>query len=1510
MASGTLSIKIKIDQEGSVKNLVGDFKDLRKVLKESSVFQGFDSVAKNISASLDGIKKDIGEITGNIDKSIKSISTNAKDIADNSFSRGANEATARVETLAARVAILGAGVAFLGSNWDAFLASAISGSSALAPVFSQITGTLTSAGNVISNVILTNVNLITSGVFNISLALQTALDSTIPLSSAFLSLGRGVTSIGLGISSSLISVVAAKFFLGEINILVGRILGRGQENLNVLTRATRLIGLFDDSLNRSFNTIAAFSRVGFFSGISLFVNPILGLPGVLNSTVDLVSTLLRKSTTGIKGLFGDGRAQVTLILDDLRTIARRILPSILKIADSFAFILRGVSQDQLDSIIAKLFGVEKRARTLKNQASDIINIIATASPLFGGIFRIVEGIGAATRGIGKALFKSVEGIGALASGAGRFVKSIFTRKKEKVVDKKPIEEANQKTLDFADSAKKVEQNFSTTRKQVKLILDLLFEVGKTSKGLEGSLFFGAGKSTAIQNFVGALVGFSEGTKSFEALNKSAKKFFEVISEIAIVTKTQPKGFDDFIKNLTKDLDKGLLQAPKNLGKFRDELKRALLSLSKDDNLASEAAQKLGNSFTKSLSGAFKEGIDVKKFKEASKSIVNAIGELIPGPDFISKKIKIDKAGEKIPAQLSDGIKKGMGKTSEASEKLAQDIALYFPMSPAKKGLLKNLVRSGSQIPKQLADGMRKNINAVATSANRLAEMIANYFPRSLPRLGPLRGLITAGVQIPQLIGQGIKKGTGFAISEIQNLTGNISERINKIAELGELAKRANISTELVAPLQNVLEQFGASANEISLPFNKINEAIQGSNKEAVKRLKSIGIEVEALKDSADAPLQVFLKVADIIATTEQGSIQSKKALEALGLSASSGLVKVLQQGSTEIQKLLNESAKLGISLDQSFVNASIAFRSLRVQLQGFASSTIDRFLGGIVPQINELGKSISLFLQEKSQKIQGLIQTISNVVGKSIALVTSFVKLAVDEPNKAIKIASSAFSGFFDFIVDLFQIFTGIFTEKVNGFLSDTGNFIFIFVKNLVSDVLKDALNVAVLGLTKLGFSILSFLNDFVGNSVPAFFISIKNIAAIEVGKLAIFIIKKFRDSIKSIPGVEFLAEKFGFDGLINISDKQLDGVVAIVESQTGSIGKNLNELLSGITGDIDKATSNLSDSVGNLIEKTTNQLDELKNSAKEAGSEIANQGVIDKAKESLDVFIGKLKDSFAGTELQTKFQELLDSFKLDNVQSIEDAKLKLSELSESLDEFNKKKKDTFDIGKVANEFLQKQGAMIQSTLRILSNSFEDLARLGKGNIKALFAASKALAIAEANINIARAVSNALAAPTPLAAAEGAAKAAAATIQLAKIVATTLGFADGGLITQGTGPRSDDVLIRASKREFIQPADATDHYGVEFMELVRRKLIPKDAIRNLTGNLPRVTPRSPSQSNFRNGGSTNNAVSAAPKNETVIANFIDPELFGQFMSSNQGKRIIFNTLRNNPGELRSVLRQD
>ena len=131
------------------------------------------------------------------------------------------------------------------------------------------------------------------------------------------------------------------------------------------------------------------------------------------------------------------------------------------------------------------------------------------------------------------------------------------------------------------------------------------------------------------------------------------------------------------------------------------------------------------------------------------------------------------------------------------------------------------------------------------------------------------------------------------------------------------------------------------------------------------------------------------------------------------------------------------------------------------------------------------------------------------------------------------------------------------------------------------------------------------------------------------------------------------------------------------------------------------------------------------------------------------------------------------------------------------------------------------------------------------------------------------------------------------------------GFASGGEIKNGTTPTADDVVIRASKGEFMQPASAVDYYGKSFMEAVRRKTLPKSLLSGL--NMPSYasTPKYAYQS----GGEINTpAVSQSTSNDLQIVNIVDSSMIDRYMSSNAGKRTILNVLADNAYEVKRIVK--
>jgi hypothetical protein len=107
---------------------------------------------------------------------------------------------------------------------------------------------------------------------------------------------------------------------------------------------------------------------------------------------------------------------------------------------------------------------------------------------------------------------------------------------------------------------------------------------------------------------------------------------------------------------------------------------------------------------------------------------------------------------------------------------------------------------------------------------------------------------------------------------------------------------------------------------------------------------------------------------------------------------------------------------------------------------------------------------------------------------------------------------------------------------------------------------------------------------------------------------------------------------------------------------------------------------------------------------------------------------------------------------------------------------------------------------------------------------------SGAAALAKAGIEVQKGGLAVLAAAGALAAAAAALQAASAIQAGLASVPSALGFASGGHVSgPGTGT-SDSIPARLSAGEFVQPARTVEHYGVRFMESLRRREISRDVL--------------------------------------------------------------------------------
>lgn len=194
--------------------------------------------------------------------------------------------------------------------------------------------------------------------------------------------------------------------------------------------------------------------------------------------------------------------------------------------------------------------------------------------------------------------------------------------------------------------------------------------------------------------------------------------------------------------------------------------------------------------------------------------------------------------------------------------------------------------------------------------------------------------------------------------------------------------------------------------------------------------------------------------------------------------------------------------------------------------------------------------------------------------------------------------------------------------------------------------------------------------------------------------------------------------------------------------------------------------------------------------------------------------------------------QELINqqTQELAQLQAFNDQKLITEE------EFQQRKQEIID--KYKNNKFQKEMESYATGLNDLGGAFGTLASMveqsaGKQSAayKAMFAISKAFAIAEATVKLSQAVMQAMADNTAFTPAQKFANMAAVAAAGANVISqiTSVGFAKGGhVVGEGTGT-SDSILARLSNNEFVMTSRTVDHYGVGFMNALNQRRFPKFA---------------------------------------------------------------------------------
>jgi len=228
------------------------------------------------------------------------------------------------------------------------------------------------------------------------------------------------------------------------------------------------------------------------------------------------------------------------------------------------------------------------------------------------------------------------------------------------------------------------------------------------------------------------------------------------------------------------------------------------------------------------------------------------------------------------------------------------------------------------------------------------------------------------------------------------------------------------------------------------------------------------------------------------------------------------------------------------------------------------------------------------------------------------------------------------------------------------------------------------------------------------------------------------------------------------------------------------------------------------------------------------------------------------------------------------------------------------KNKEVADKEKAINEARLQNWVTVYGKMEdIFSSLYETAGR----KLKVFFYMQKAAAIAQAIMSSIVAANEAATKPA-FTAAQQAINAKIIYLQgmarVAMLSAQAIrGFAEGGMVSGKKG--KDNIVARLSDNEYVMQASAVKQYGVGFMEAVNRGLL---GLKNFA--FPSV-PVTRGRGAFAGGGLA--TAGAAPSGgDTIIANFVDPALFEEFLYSARGQNAQINVIGRRAETVKRMLR--
>lgn len=1070
-----------------------------------------------------------------------------------------------------------------------------------------------------------------------------------------------------------------------------------------------------------------------------------------------------------------------------------------------------------------------------------------------------------------------------------------------------------------------------------------------------------GAQNQFETFVKSLILLASKEGDISKVNDKINAFTRTLGQIVNVVKPELK---DRLEKVFKILDVTKLQPPKDTKRFQKAIEEIFKAFKVPKGVTVETAAKAAAGFTKELREQFTSGKATKEVEAGILALIEIITSLLPSSPAKRGPLKnLPKMGSAVVTEFVKGLSREQEKAKAAGEKMATGVT-----EGAKKA-----ERSGAMIPALISQGIKRGIGVARKAANDLAKAIAGYFPQSLPLFGPLKKIVKAGFLIPSLLAKGINAGIGVLQSVIQKISELIMKPIEEAAELSRMADRVGLGVERLSQLDFAMKSVGGSATELEFIMVRLNKTVAGEfTEDQARKFSQLGIDLVQVQKSAEPNVALLLEFSKILQGLPADSKEFQLALELLGVTAGSKLVNVLQQGPEAMKALFEEGVKTGGTITKEFAENSKKATELFNKLKAIRDKILVDLINAVLPEIVERGQGLLKLIDE----YQPTIKTIINLVTRGIGIILRALKTLFDnlfeKPEETITLIFNVLTAIgkmvFSMVGDLFKklgphiidllvalgefifdvsidIVKGLFTNLILLVAKGATDLVQKLVQTILDQL--DAIDPTALAVLEVfvpsfeagtdalksfnrtlrrNSSLISAnmqsLGDIIKGSVEENSASFDELAEAGAKLGAEFadpanleiITKNFKETLGEVEEIlagtdfePFLEEiRALFDaGEFEAVKRKFEEMRAVQLDAIGDILEAAKDAAEETRDEFDKTAQKFEDVARKSTLTVANILDEIR-----LETLSAEDDRIEREKINFDV--SQRNFEIAQQERLAKLQQFKEEGFATEAQ-IEEAKALFSEAMKQRElDFAEK------IERLKLQAAAKTLSVIGQSFGNLETMFGDLFELSHKKAKEFYIAQKAMAVAQAIINRAQAVTAALATGGPLAIPQAAVIAAMGTVQVAKIIATSFGFQKGGTVP-GSG-KGDKTIIAAEPGEKVIQNPAVAKYGDPVFDALNAMLLPAEAVENLMSGFRNKAPITiPKTLRFQEGGTVPKLPGDSPagirgaaaggedQQQPNIVNVTDPSIVGQFLAQSDGRRTLINILQDEREAIKGIV---